>query len=146
VVNKKAPWWPMSASTAPSGRMFFFFNAAFLAIVAVCNLAYDLVGQSVLFLPLAGPLLAQSGHSRAADQCPISGVERTSSFSIGDYAAPMHVGPVEDRSNSVRSPSCYRRPVADRVRQAGFSITGRGAGQRRDRQLRRSPLANAMSG
>ena len=25
-------------------------------------------------------------------------------------------------------------------------ITGRGAGQRRDRQLRRSPLANAMSG
>jgi hypothetical protein len=75
--------------------MFFFFNAAFLAIVAVCNLAYDLVGQSVLFLPLAGPLLAQSGHSRAADQCPLSGVERTSSFSIGDYAAPMHVGPVE---------------------------------------------------
>jgi hypothetical protein len=27
-----------------------------------------------------------------------------------------------------------------------FHITGRGAGQRRDRQLRRSPLANAMSG
>jgi Protein of unknown function with HXXEE motif len=32
--------------------MFFFFNAAFLTIVAGSNLAYDLVGQSVLFLPL----------------------------------------------------------------------------------------------
>src|ERR1700678_4655936 len=33
--------------------MFFFFNAALLIIVAVCNLAYDFLGQSVLFLPLA---------------------------------------------------------------------------------------------
>jgi hypothetical protein len=41
-------WWP---SYTP--RMFFFFNASFLAIVAACNLAYDLVGQSVFFLPLA---------------------------------------------------------------------------------------------
>src|SRR5262245_30983770 len=36
------------------------------------------------------------------------GVKRTSSLSIDDYAAPMQIGRVEDRSNSVRSPSCYR--------------------------------------
>jgi hypothetical protein len=40
-------WWPTYTA-----RMFFFFNAAFLAIVEGCNLAYDLLGQSVLFLPL----------------------------------------------------------------------------------------------
>jgi hypothetical protein len=40
-------WWPTYTA-----RMFFLFNAAFLAIVEGCNLAYDLLGQSVLFLPL----------------------------------------------------------------------------------------------
>jgi hypothetical protein len=47
VAKVREHWWP-----AYTERMFFFFNAAFLAIVAGCNLAYDLVGQSVLFLPL----------------------------------------------------------------------------------------------
>ena len=47
VAKVREHWWPTYTA-----RMFFFFNAAFLAIVAGCNLAYDLVGQSVLFLPL----------------------------------------------------------------------------------------------
>ena len=45
IAKVREHWWP-----SYTARMFFFFNAAFLAIVAVCNLAYDLVGQSVLFL------------------------------------------------------------------------------------------------
>jgi hypothetical protein len=48
VAKVREHWWP-----SYTARMFFFFNAAFLTIVAVCNLAYDLVGRSVLFLPLA---------------------------------------------------------------------------------------------
>ena len=47
VAKVREHWWPTYTA-----RMFFFFNAAFLAIVAGCNLAYDLVGQPVLFLPL----------------------------------------------------------------------------------------------
>ena len=47
VATVRKHWWPTYTA-----RMFFFFNATFLAIVAGCNLAYDLVGQSVLFLPL----------------------------------------------------------------------------------------------
>ena len=77
MVNKKAPWWPMSASTAPSGRMFFFFNAAFLAIVAVCT------SRMIWSVSRSSSCRSQvrywhkAGHSRAADQCPLSGVERT---------------------------------------------------------------------
>ena len=47
VAKIRERWWP-----SYTARMFFFFNAAFLAIVATCNVAYDLVGQSALFLPL----------------------------------------------------------------------------------------------
>jgi len=47
VAKIREHWWP-----SYTARMFFFFNAVFLAIVALCNVAYDLVGQSVLFLPL----------------------------------------------------------------------------------------------
>jgi hypothetical protein len=48
VAKVQQHWWP-----SYTARMFFFFNAAFLTIVALCNLAYDLVGRPVLFLPLA---------------------------------------------------------------------------------------------
>ncbi len=45
-------WWP-----GYTARMFFFFNAAFLAITAACILAYDAIGSAVLFLPLAFAVL-----------------------------------------------------------------------------------------
>ena len=45
VAKVREHWWPTYTA-----RMFFFFNAAFLAIVAASNLAYGLVGQPVLFL------------------------------------------------------------------------------------------------
>jgi len=55
VAKVREHWWPTYTA-----RMFFFFNAAFLAIVAGCNLAYDLVGQP-------GPLLAAFLRSRICD-------------------------------------------------------------------------------
>jgi hypothetical protein len=58
----------------------------------------------------------------------------------------MQIGPVEDRSNSVRSPSCISGLSLIAFDKPDFHITGRGAGQRRGRQLRRSLLANAIPG
>jgi hypothetical protein len=89
--------------------------------------------------------MAQSGHAELHRTCPLSGVKRTSSFSIGDYAAPMHVGPVEVQIAFDLRPAIGGLSLIA-FGKPDFHITGRGAGQRRDHQLRRSPLANAMSG
>jgi hypothetical protein len=58
----------------------------------------------------------------------------------------MHIGSVEDRSKMAFD----LRPAIGGLSliafgKPDFHITGRGAGQRRGRQLMRSPLANAMS-